>query len=83
MDAPKHTSLEELSEIASDRVRWRKLVYAISSNANGENDENDDDNKPQKPKCGAGLGHKYKDSKWKPSAAATSFGNCCGGGELY
>ena len=64
MDAPEHTSLEELSEIASDRVRWRKLVHAISSDAN---DENDDDNKSQRPNCGAGLGHKYNDSKWKPS----------------
>ena len=66
MDAPEHTSLEELSEIASDRVSWRKLVRAISSDADDKNDD-DSESRASRPKGGAGLGHKYNDSKWKPT----------------
>ena len=65
-DAPEHTSLEELSEIASDRVSWRKLVRAISSDADDKNDD-DSESRASRPKGGAGLGHKYNDSKWKPT----------------
>ena len=66
MDAPEHTSLEELSEIASDRVSWRKLVRAISSDADDKNDD-DSESRASRPKGGAERGHKYNDSKWKPT----------------
>ena len=60
MDAPDHTSLEHLSELASDRDNWRKLWKEISGDvADHEGRET------RGPKGGAGLGHKYNDSKWQ------------------
>ena len=44
----------------------RKLVRAISSDADDKNDD-DSESRASRPKGGAGLGHKYNDSKWKPT----------------